>query len=101
RLLVGADRELRDVAVQRALREIEADVTAAGAALLGGDQRQVDGVRYEVRRQQEAFGLVLGGEVIRLAVEAALEVVVGAEDEIQVIVKFNDDRLIGARDKTS
>ena len=34
RLLVGADRELRDVAVQRALGEIEADVAAAGATFL-------------------------------------------------------------------
>src|SRR5215204_7767352 len=42
RLLVGADRELRDVARDRTLRHIEADMAAAGTALLGGDQRQVD-----------------------------------------------------------
>ena len=99
RLLVGADRELRDVAVQRALGEVEADVAAAGAALLRRDQRQVDRVRHEVRRQQEALGLVLGGEIIRLAVEAALEVVVGAEDEIQVLVEIDDDRRVGHRDE--
>src|SRR4029450_12209302 len=34
RLLVGADRELRDVARHRAFRHIEADVATAGAALL-------------------------------------------------------------------
>ena len=75
RLLVGADRELRDVAVERALGEVEADVAAAGAALLRRDQRQVDRVGHEVGGEQEALGLVLGGEIIRLAVEAALEVV--------------------------
>ena len=99
RLLVGADRELRDVAVERALGEVEADVAAAGAALLRRDQRQVDRVRHEVRRQQEALGLVLGGEIIRLAVEAALEVVLGAEDEIQVLVEIDDDRRVGHRDE--
>ena len=99
RLLVGADRELRDVAVQRALGEVEADVAAAGAALLRRDQRQVDRIRHEVRRQQEALGLVLGGEIIRLAVEAALEVVLGAEDEIQVLVEIDDDRRVGHRDE--
>ena len=99
RLLVGADRELRDVAVERALGEVEADVAAAGAALLRRDQRQVDRVGHEIRRQQEALGLVLGREVIRLAVEAALEVVLGAEDEIQVLVEVDDDRRVGDRDE--
>ena len=99
RLLVGADRELRDVAVERALGEVEADVAAAGAALLRRDQRQVDRVRHEIGRQQEALGLVLGGEIIRLAVEAALEVVLGAEDEIQVLVEIDDDRRVGHRDE--
>ena len=33
--LVGADRELRDMARHGTLRHIEADVAAAGAALLG------------------------------------------------------------------
>src|SRR5258708_18789231 len=44
RSLVGADRELRDVAVHRSLGHVEADMAAAGAALLGADQRQVDRV---------------------------------------------------------
>ncbi len=99
RLLVGADRELRDVTVQRRLGEVEADVAAARAALLRGDERQVDRVRHEVGGEQEALGLVLGREVVRLAVEAALEVVLGAEDEIQVLVEIDDDRRVGHRDE--
>src|SRR3954454_2755957 len=98
-LLVGADRELRDVAVERTLGEVEADVAAAGAALLGRDQWQVDGIGYEIGGEEEALGLVLGREVIRLAVEAAFEVVLGAEDEIQVFVEVDDDRCIGDRDE--
>ena len=97
RLLVGADRELGDMAVERGLGEVEADVAAAGAALLGGDQRQVDRVRHEVGGEQEALGLVLGGEIVRLAVEAALEVVAGAEDEIQILVEVDHDRRVGHR----
>jgi len=38
-------------------------------------QRQVDGVGDEIGLQQQALLLALGAEVIRLAVEAALEVV--------------------------
>ena len=81
------------------LGEVEADVAAAGAALLRGDQRQVDRVGHEVGGEQEALGLVLGGEVVRLAVEAALEVVAGAEDEIDVLVEIDDDRRVGDRDE--
>jgi hypothetical protein len=100
RLLVGTDRELRDVAVERALGEVEADVAAAGAAFLGCDQRQIDRVGNEIGGEHEALGFVLGGEIIRLAVEAALEVVLGAEDEIQVLVEIDDDRRVGYRDET-
>ena len=39
RLLVGAYGELRDVAVQRTLREIETDMAAPGAAFLCLNQR--------------------------------------------------------------
>ena len=99
RLLVGADRELRDVAVERGLREIESDVSAARAALLRRDERQVHRVRYEVGGEEEALGLVLRGEVIRFAVETALEVVLGAEDEIDVFVEVDDDRRVGDGDK--
>ena len=99
RLLVGADRKLRDVAVERGLREVEADVAAARAALFRGDQRQVHRVRNEVGREQEALGLVLGRKIIRLAVEAALEVVLRAEDEIDVLVEVDHDRRVGDRDE--
>ncbi len=54
RLLVGADGELRDVAGDGAARHVEADMAAAGAALPGGDQRQVDGVGHEIGAQQKA-----------------------------------------------
>ena len=89
RLLVGADRELRDVARDRALGHVEADMAATGAALLGGDQRQVDGVGDEIRREQEAVLLALGGEIIRLAGEAVLEVIVEVEDEILVVIEVD------------
>ena len=68
--------------VHRALRHVEADVAAAGAALLGGDQRQVHRVGHEVRHQLEALLLALGGEIVGLAVEAVLEVIGGVEDEL-------------------
>ena len=57
------------------LRHAEADVPAARAALLRGDQRQVDRVGDEVGVEQQAALLALVGEVVRLAVEALLEVV--------------------------
>ena len=84
--------------VHRALGHGEADMAAAGAALLGGDQRQVDRVRHEVGLQQEAVLLVLGGEVVGLAVEAALEVVVAAEDEVDVLVEIDHRRRVGDAD---
>ena len=76
----------------------EADVAAAGAALLGGDQRQVDRVGHEVGLEQEAVLLVLGGEVVGLAVEAVLEVVVAAEDEVDVLVEVEHRRRVGDAD---
>src|ERR1700689_4266964 len=96
--LVGADRELRDVAVNRALGHIEADMAAAGAALRRGDQRNVDGIGYEIRRQQKALLLALGGEIIRLAGETVFEVVFGVEDEIEVFVEIDDRWRVGDGD---
>ena len=48
---------------------------AAGAALLRRYQRQVDRVGDEVGVEQQPLLLALVGEVVRLAVEALLEVV--------------------------
>ena len=98
-LLVRGGRELRDVAVHRALGHGEADVPAAGAALLGLDQRQVDRVGDEVRVEQQALLLALGREVVRLAVEALREVVGRAEDEVDVVVEVDDRRGVGRRDE--
>ncbi len=88
-LLVGADRELRDVRVHRALGHVEADVSAARAALLGGDERQVHRVRHEIGLQQQALLLALVGEVVGLAGEARLEVVRRVEDEVDVFVEVD------------
>ena len=74
-LLVGADRELRDVAVHRALGHVEADVAAAGTALLGGDQRQIHRVGDEVGLEQQALLLALAREIVGLAGEAVLEII--------------------------
>ena len=81
------------------LRHVEADVAAAGAALLGGDQRQVDGVGDEIGLQQEADLLALGAEIVGLAGEAVLEVVVEVEDEIEVLVEVHHRGEVGDRDK--
>src|SRR5260370_1091910 len=64
RLLVGADRDLDDVAVHRAVGHVEADVAAACAALLGADQRQVDGVGDKVGLEQQAFLFAFAAEVV-------------------------------------
>src|SRR4029453_13659371 len=69
RLLVGADGELRDVAGDRSARHVEADVAAAGAAFLGGNERQVDGIGDEVGLQQESDLLAFGAVVVGLAGE--------------------------------
>jgi hypothetical protein len=96
-LLVGADRELRDVAVHRTLGHAEADVAAASPALLGADQRQVDRVSDEIRLQQQAPLLTLGAEIVRLAIEAILEVVVAAEDEVEILVEIDHRGRIAKR----
>ena len=84
--------------VHRALGHVEADMAAAGAALGRGDQRDVDRVRHEIRRQQKALLLALGAEIIRLAGEAVLEVVFGVEDEIDVLVEIDHRRRVGDGD---
>src|SRR5687767_4340077 len=70
----------------------------ARAALLGGEERQVDGVGDEVRVEQQPFLLALVREVFRLAGEALLEVVIAVENEIQVAERVDDDRRVGDRD---
>ena len=96
--LVGADRELGDVARHRALGHVEADVPAAGAAFLGADERQVDRVGDEVRHQQEALLLRLGGEIVGLAGEAVGEIGRHVEDEIDVVIHVDDGGRVGHRD---
>ena len=51
----------------------------------------------EVGLQQEALLLALGAEVVGLAGEALLEVVLGVEDEVDVLVEVDDRRRIGDR----
>src|SRR5690349_21627648 len=89
RLLVGADRKLRNVAVHRALGHVEADMAATGSALLGGDERQVDRVGHEIRLQQQALLFALGTEIVWLAVEATSEVVLRAEHEVDILVEID------------
>jgi len=55
-------------------------MTAAGAADLRKRQRQVDCIGNEIAVQRPAVELLAGREIIRLAVEAALEVAAMAED---------------------
>ena len=100
RLLVGADRELGDVAGDRAARHVEADMAAAGAALLGGDQRQVDRVGNEIGLQQEADLLALGAVIVGFAGEAVDEIVPVIEHEIDVVVEVDDRGRIGNGDIT-
>src|SRR5271170_5197627 len=74
-------------------------MAAAGAALLGGDERQVDGVGHEIGAQQKAVLLALGGEIIRLAGKPVLEVVRKVEDEIDILVAIDDRRRVGHGDE--
>src|SRR5690349_12448956 len=99
RLLVGRDRKLRDMRRQRALGGAEAYVPATGAAHLRQRQRQVDRVGNEVCVQGPAVELLAGREVVRLTVEAALEVALMAEHEVNILVEIDHDRCIGHRYK--
>ena len=80
-LLVGADGELGDVAVHRALRHVEANMATARAALFGGDERNIRRIGHEIGGEQKALLLALVGEVIGLACKALFEVMRGVEDE--------------------
>src|SRR5476649_285942 len=90
RLLVGADGELRDMTVERTLRKIKTNMSAARAAFLRRDQRQVNCIRHKVGRKQKSLVLALGGKIIRFAGKAPLEVVFCAEDEIDIFIKIDD-----------
>ena len=83
RLLVGADRELRDMRADRVVGDLEADVDAAGAALLVLLQLHVVDVGDEIALPEPAeVQLALAGEVVLLAAEAVLEGKVVVEDEV-------------------
>src|SRR5579883_1266830 len=72
-------------------------MAAARAALLGADERQIDRIGDEIGAEQEAVLLALGAEIVGLAVETALEVVVATENVIDVLVKIDHRRRIGDR----
>ena len=93
-LLVGADRELGNMAVHRALRHIEANMSTAGAAFLGADQWQVDCIGDEIRFQQQAFLFAFIIEIIRLARKAILEIVLRIENEADVFIQVDHRRTI-------
>jgi len=82
-----------------AARHVEADVAAAGAALLGGQQRQIDRVGHEIGARQEAVLLGLRREIIRLAGKPVLEIVRTVEDEIEIVVAVDHRRRVGHRDE--
>jgi len=75
----------------------EADVAAAGPTLLGGDERQVDGVGDEIGLQQETDLLALGAEIVGLAGEAVLEVIGRVEDEIDIVIEIEHRWAVGHR----
>src|SRR5262249_25570719 len=72
--------------------------SAAGAALLGERQRQVERIGNEIGRERPAADLLAGREVVGLAIEAALEITAMAEDEVDVLVEVDRDRRGGHRD---
>ena len=61
-------------------------------------ERQVDRVGHEVGVEQQAALLARVGEVVRLAVEAILEVVARVEDEVEVAERVDDHRRVGHGD---
>ena len=99
-LLVSANGELADVAVHRAFGELEPDVAAACPALFRLDQRQVDRVGNKVGLHQKTLLLALIGKVVRLAREAAFEIMLGVEQKVGVFVDVHQRRHVGHRDKT-
>jgi hypothetical protein len=65
---------------------------------LRADQRQIDRVGHEVGDEQKTLLLALGAEVVGLAVEAVLEVVLSIEHELDVPVEIDHQRRIGDGD---
>src|SRR5215207_5911873 len=90
RLLVSADRELRDVTRDRTAREIESHHPAAGAAFRCICHGNVNAIGNEIRLQPQAGRLGPGGKIIWLAIEAMLEVKIRVEDEVQIFIKIDD-----------
>ena len=97
RLLIGANRELRDVAIHRPLRHREARMPAARAAFFRRKQWQVDGVGHEVGIEEQPLLLAFVGEIFRLAVEALLEVVTGVKNKANIAERVDDHRRVGHR----
>src|SRR5262249_5997026 len=77
-----------------------ADVSAAGATLLGRDQRQVDGISHEIGLQQEPHLFSFAAVVIGLAGETIFEVVQVIEHEIDVVIEIDDRWRVGYRNIT-
>ena len=77
------------MAGDRSARHVEADVPAAGATLLGRNQRQVDGISHEIGLQQEAHLLTFAAVVIRLAGKAILEIVRVTVHELDVLIEID------------
>src|ERR1019366_7662797 len=76
--------------VKRSFGEIEADVAAAGAAHVGPRQRQVECVGNEVGGELPSLQLFAGGEIVGLAGKAALEIVILAENEIEILEEIDN-----------
>ena len=74
-------------------------MAAARAAFLGADQRKIDRIGHEVGVEQETLLLALVAEIIRLAGEAALEVVLRVEDEFRLFIEVHHRRRVGHRDE--
>src|SRR5205823_15052037 len=86
RLLVGTYGKLRDVAVHRSLGHAEANVAAARAAFIGGNERKVDRIGNEVCVEEQTFLLSFVCKVIRFAAEALAKIVLGPKDEIDIAI---------------
>src|SRR5256885_919356 len=83
------------MSVHRSQCHNEADVPAARAALLGGNERQVHGVGDEVRLEQEALLFALVAEVVRLAGKTVLEIVFRVEYELDILIEVDDRGPVG------
>src|SRR4051794_17807742 len=99
RLLVGPNRELRNVAGNVSLRQVEAHHAAPGAALRRIRHRYADTVRNEVGFKPQPALRHFRAEIIRLAVEPALEVKLRVENEVEVLIEVDDRRRVGNGDE--